>query len=87
MIYIRIQIVNSAAKSFYMSAGQLTTPIVFRGANGAAQGVAAQHSQCFAAWYSSVPGLKVLSPYDAEVRACFSTCDTACVLSLLLIFL
>lgn len=53
------QIVNSAAKHHYMSAGQITVPIVFRGANGAAAGVAAQHSQCFAAWYSQVPGLKV----------------------------
>lgn len=53
------QIVNSAAKHHYMSSGAVTCPIVFRGANGAAAGVAAQHSQCFAAWYSSVPGLKV----------------------------
>jgi pyruvate/2-oxoglutarate/acetoin dehydrogenase E1 component len=53
------QIINSAAKHHYMSAGQITCPIVFRGANGAAAGVAAQHSQCFAAWYSQVPGLKV----------------------------
>ena len=60
------QIINSAAKTLYMSAGQIETPIVFRGPNGAAAGVAAQHSQCFAAWYSSVPGLKVVAPYDAE---------------------
>lgn len=60
------QIVNSAAKHLYMSAGQISVPIVFRGPNGAAAGVAAQHSQCFAAWYASVPGLKVVSPYDAE---------------------
>jgi pyruvate dehydrogenase E1 component beta subunit len=53
------QIINSAAKHHYMSAGAVTCPIVFRGANGAAAGVAAQHSQCFAAWYASVPGLKV----------------------------
>jgi pyruvate/2-oxoglutarate/acetoin dehydrogenase E1 component len=53
------QIINSAAKHHYMSSGAITCPIVFRGANGAAAGVAAQHSQCFAAWYSSVPGLKV----------------------------
>ncbi len=53
------QIINSAAKTLYMSAGQISCPIVFRGPNGAAAGVAAQHSQCFAAWYSSVPGLKV----------------------------
>jgi pyruvate dehydrogenase E1 component beta subunit len=54
-------IINSAAKTLYMSAGQISCPIVFRGPNGAAAGVAAQHSQCFAAWYSSVPGLKVTS--------------------------
>jgi pyruvate dehydrogenase E1 component beta subunit len=60
------QIVNSAAKHQYMSAGQISVPIVFRGPNGAAAGVGAQHSQCFAAWFSSVPGLKVLAPYDAE---------------------
>eukprot|EP00899_Mesostigma_viride_P015483 jgi/Mesvir1/23936/Mv10711-RA.1 len=60
------QIVNSAAKSHYMSGGQLKVPIVFRGPNGAAAGVAAQHSQCFAAWYASVPGLKVLAPWSGE---------------------
>lgn len=60
------QIINSAAKTFYMSAGVVNVPIVFRGPNGAAAGVAAQHSQCFAAWYSHCPGLKVISPYDAE---------------------
>ncbi|GAX78866.1 hypothetical protein CEUSTIGMA_g6305.t1 [Chlamydomonas eustigma] len=60
------QIINSAAKTLYMSAGQISCPIVFRGPNGAAAGVAAQHSQCFAAWYSHCPGLKVLAPYDAE---------------------
>ncbi len=60
------QIVNSAAKTLYMSAGKVPVPIVFRGPNGAAAGVAAQHSQCFASWYSSVPGLKVISPYSAE---------------------
>lgn len=49
-----------------MSTGALQCPIVFRGGNGASAGVAAQHSQCFAAWYSSVPGLKVVMPYDAE---------------------
>jgi pyruvate dehydrogenase E1 component beta subunit len=59
-------VVNSCAKALYMSGGQLTAPMVFRGPNGAAAGVAAQHSQCFAAWYSSVPGLKVLAPYSAE---------------------
>merc|ERR1711957_429252 len=60
------QVVNSAAKQYYMSAGEIACPIVFRGPNGAASGVAAQHSQCFAAWYSSVPGLKVVAPYSAE---------------------
>merc|ERR1719198_429390 len=60
------QVVNSAAKQFYMSAGDINCPIVFRGPNGVAAGVAAQHSQCFAAWYASVPGLKVVSPYSAE---------------------
>lgn len=59
-------IINSAAKTFYMSAGELPVPIVFRGPNGAAAGVAAQHSQCFAAWYSHCPGLKVLMPYTSE---------------------
>uniref|UniRef100_A0ACD6ALP1 Uncharacterized protein n=1 Tax=Avena sativa TaxID=4498 RepID=A0ACD6ALP1_AVESA len=59
-------IINSAAKSNYMSAGQMSVPIVFRGPNGAAAGVGAQHSQCFAAWYAHVPGLKVLTPYSAE---------------------
>lgn len=60
------QIVNSAAKQYYMTGGDMTVPIVFRGPNGAAAGVSAQHSQCFAAWYSSVPGLKVLSPWSSE---------------------
>ena len=60
------QIVNSAAKQFYMSAGTTPVPIVFRGPNGVAAGVGAQHSQCFAAWYGSVPGLKVVAPYSAE---------------------
>jgi len=60
------QIVNSAAKHYYMSAGQITVPMVFRGPNGAAAGVAAQHSQCFASWFAQVPGLKVVAPYDAE---------------------
>jgi len=59
-------VVNSAAKSRYMSGGQLGCPMVFRGPNGSAAGVGAQHSQCFAAWYSSVPGLKVVSPWNAE---------------------
>jgi pyruvate dehydrogenase E1 component beta subunit len=60
------QIVNSAAKQFYMSAGTTPVPIVFRGPNGVAMGVGAQHSQCFAAWYGSCPGLKVVAPYSAE---------------------
>lgn len=60
------QIVNSGAKNLYMTAGHVNVPIVFRGPNGAAAGVGAQHSQCFAAWYGSVPGLKVLSPYSSE---------------------
>lgn len=59
-------VVNSAAKTLYMSGGTINVPIVFRGPNGASAGVAAQHSQCFGAWYSSVPGLKVVSPYDPE---------------------
>ena len=60
------QIVNSAAKQYYMSAGTIPVSIVFRGPNGAAAGVGAQHSQCFAGWYSSVPGLKVVCPYSSE---------------------
>merc|ERR1719170_104094 len=60
------QVINSAAKTFYMSGGRINVPIVFRGPNGCAKGVAAQHSQCFAAWYAHCPGLKVLSPYDSE---------------------
>jgi pyruvate dehydrogenase E1 component beta subunit len=59
------QIINSAAKTCYMSGGQVKCPIVFRGANGAAARVGAQHSQCYAAWYGSVPGLKVVAPYSA----------------------
>ena len=60
------QIINSAAKTRYMSGGQMHCPIVFRGPNGAAARVAAQHSQCYASWYGHVPGLKVVSPYSAE---------------------
>jgi pyruvate dehydrogenase E1 component beta subunit len=56
------QIVNSAGKTHYMSGGDVTVPIVFRGPNGAAARVAAQHSQCFSAWYAHVPGLKVIAP-------------------------
>ena len=59
------QLVNSAAKTLYMSGGQMGAPIVFRGPNGAASRVAAQHSQCFAAWYGHIPGLKVVMPYSA----------------------
>jgi len=59
------QIINSAAKTLYMSGGQLKTSIVFRGPNGAAARVGAQHSQDYAAWYGHVPGLKVIAPYDA----------------------
>lgn len=57
-------VINSAAKTHYMSGGQLTCPIVFRGPNGAASRVGAQHSQCFASWYAHCPGLKVVAPYD-----------------------
>ena len=59
-------IINSAAKTHYMSGGQITAPIVFRGPNGAAAAVAAQHSQDFSSWYGQVPGLKVVAPYDSE---------------------
>ena len=59
------QIINSAAKTLYMSGGQMGCPIVFRGPNGAAARVAAQHSQDYAAWYSHIPGLKVVAPYTA----------------------
>ncbi len=58
-------IINSAAKTLYMSGGQIRAPIVFRGPNGAASRVAAQHSQDYSAWYAQVPGLKVVAPYDA----------------------
>jgi len=59
------QIINSAAKTLYMSGGQMGCPIVFRGPNGAAARVAAQHSQDYSAWYSQIPGLKVIAPYSA----------------------
>ena len=59
-------VINSAAKIKYMSAGEIHCPIVFRGLNGSSAGVAAQHSQCFAAWYSHCPGLKVIAPYSAD---------------------
>ncbi len=58
------QIINSAAKTLYMAGGQLGSPVVFRGPNGAAARVAAQHSQCFASWYAHCPGLKVVAPYS-----------------------
>ena len=58
-------IINSAAKTLYMSGGQMGCPIVFRGPNGAAARVAAQHSQDYSAWYAQIPGLKVVAPYDA----------------------
>ncbi|MBB2163312.1 pyruvate dehydrogenase complex E1 component subunit beta [Gluconacetobacter sp. 1b LMG 1731] len=58
-------IINSAAKTRYMSGGQISCPIVFRGPNGAAARVGAQHSQCYASWYGHVPGLKVVAPWSA----------------------
>src|ERR1700730_1272506 len=74
------QIVNSAAKTYYMSGGNVPCPVVFRGPNGAAVGVGAQHSQDYAAWYGSVPGLKVISPWSAEdcrglLKVCFGLID------------
>jgi pyruvate dehydrogenase E1 component beta subunit len=59
------QIINSAAKTNYMSGGQVRCPIVFRGPNGSAARVGAQHSQCYASWYAHIPGLKVIAPYSA----------------------
>jgi pyruvate dehydrogenase E1 component beta subunit len=59
------QIINSASKTLYMSGGQMGCPIVFRGPNGAASRVAAQHSQCYASWYAHCPGLKVVAPWSA----------------------
>jgi hypothetical protein len=78
-------LINSAAKTLYMSGGQMGAPIVFRGPNGAAAGVAAQHSQDFSAWYMSVPGLKVVSPYSAEdarglIKAAIRDNGPVCVL-------
>jgi pyruvate dehydrogenase E1 component beta subunit len=58
-------IINSASKTLYMSGGQMSSPMVFRGANGAASRVAAQHSQCFASWFAHCPGMKVVSPWSA----------------------
>ena len=60
------QIINSAAKTLYMSGGQMGAPMVFRGPNGAAARVGAQHSQDYAAWYAHIPGLKVVMPYSAS---------------------
>ena len=60
------QIINSGAKTYYMSGGNVPCPIVFRGANGAAAGVGAQHSQDYSSWYGQIPGLKVVSPWSAE---------------------
>lgn len=60
------QIINSAAKTHYMSGGIQPCPIVFRGPNGFASGVGAQHSQDYSAWYGSIPGLKVVAPWSAE---------------------
>jgi pyruvate dehydrogenase E1 component beta subunit len=59
------QIINSAAKTLYMSGGQMGCPIVFRGPNGAASRVGAQHTQCYASWYAHVPGLKVVAPWSS----------------------
>jgi len=79
------QIVNSAAKTHYMSGGTIPVPIVFRGPNGAAAAVGAQHSQDFAAWLSSIPGMKVVAPYDAEdarglLKAAIRDDNPVCVL-------
>ncbi|CAG8510799.1 13492_t:CDS:10, partial [Racocetra fulgida] len=60
------QVINSAAKVYYMAGGLVPCPIVFRGPNGSAAGVAAQHSQDYSAWYGAIPGLKVVSPWDSE---------------------
>ncbi|ERE62896.1 pyruvate dehydrogenase E1 component subunit beta [Cricetulus griseus] len=60
------QVINSAAKTYYMSAGLQPVPIAFREPNSASAGVAAQHSQCFAAWYGHCPGLRMVSPWNSE---------------------
>ncbi|XP_026673787.1 pyruvate dehydrogenase E1 component subunit beta, mitochondrial isoform X6 [Ceratina calcarata] len=68
------RVVNGAAKWYYMSGGNYSVPIVFRGPNSHAKGLAAQHSQCFAAWYMHVPGLKVMSPTTCEdYRGCLKS--------------
>lgn len=59
-------IINSAAKTYYMSGGKIKCPVVFRGPNGPASAVAAQHSQCYASWYAHCPGLKVVAPYSSQ---------------------
>jgi pyruvate dehydrogenase E1 component beta subunit len=59
-------IVNSCVKLRYMSGGLVESPVIFRGLNGPAAAVAAQHSQCFASYYSNIPGLITVAPYDAE---------------------
>jgi pyruvate/2-oxoglutarate/acetoin dehydrogenase E1 component len=78
------QIINSGAKTLYMSGGIQPCNITFRGPNGAAAGVGAQHSQDYTAWYGSIPGLKVVSPWSAEViyLDCFSFLTTGCKRSL-----
>jgi Transketolase, pyrimidine binding domain len=78
------QIINSGAKTLYMSGGIQPCNITFRGPNGAAAGVGAQHSQDYTAWYGSIPGLKVVSPWSAEVIYfdCFSFLTTGCKRSL-----
>lgn len=78
-------VVNSAGKTLYMSGGQQKVPIVFRGPNGAAAAVGAQHSQCFASWYGNIPGLKVVVPYDCEdarglMKAAIRDDNPVCVL-------
>ncbi len=78
-------IINSAAKTLYMAGGKLGTPIVFRGPNGAASRVAAQHSQCYASWYGHIPGLKVVSPWSAAdakglLKAAIRDPNPVCVL-------
>jgi len=78
-------IINSAAKTHYMSAGQIAVPIVFRGPNGVAAGVAAQHSQCLASWFGHCNGLNVVAPYDAEdcrglMKAAIRSADPVVVL-------
>ena len=64
-------IINSAAKTRYMSGGQMGCPVVFRGPNGAAAGVAAQHSQCYASWYAHIPGMKVIAPGLGPMQKAF----------------